>query len=299
MKLGRKLFGLCCFSSLQKKLNGIQSLLSTALWLCTAQQCIRERRGMTNTWSLYTLCSHRKEEKPPLLFPQHKVHPNKQGGFLHSLIHPSRTQQGHYLATIKYGKITIISRPWGRFKLLDNLLYWRSWCNFTFPLVLSSSARRPWEPSQEAAPLSFSAGWPWGKQPDTPLCSGLQALDCTGSYSQPHGNRSDLLIRQYQPATVLLTGNYMYKTLATAICSLALYGRIFFYTGRVIIILAVEEAFGVCYVVKFTVLVSLSWLGPCALWLSCCFLLWFWFPKFKVSAFPPQYRFLLMFLIFS
>lgn len=73
---------------------------------------------MSNTQSLYTLCLHRKEEKPPLLFTTtQRINPNKQGGFLHSLIHPSRTQQGHDLATIKYGKITIISRPWGRLKL--------------------------------------------------------------------------------------------------------------------------------------------------------------------------------------
>lgn len=133
-------------------------------------------------------------------------------------------------------------------------------------------------------------------------CSTLLWLAGSGLYwklqSIPREHKWPL-IRQYQPATVLLTGNYMYKTLATAISSLALYGRNFFYSERIIIILAVEEAFGVCYVVKFTILFSLSWLGPRALWLSCCFLLWSCFLKFKVFAFLPQYRFLLMFLIFA
>lgn len=72
-------------SALQKNLNGIQSFLSTAFWLSTAQEDIRQRRWMSNTWSLYTHCLHRKEEKPPLLFRQHKefIPINKEASYIH------------------------------------------------------------------------------------------------------------------------------------------------------------------------------------------------------------------------
>lgn len=60
-------------------------------------------------------CLQGKEKKQPLLFLQHKEFTpiNKRASFIHLFTH-LRTQQGHDLATIKYGKITIISRPQGR-----------------------------------------------------------------------------------------------------------------------------------------------------------------------------------------
>lgn len=130
------------------------SLLTPSALLRSAS----ERRGMGSTWILHTLLA-RKAEAATTIPATQRVHPKKEGGLLHSLIRApqnvARSSFGHHQTWQNHNYFKVSGEA-SNSQIISYI--GEADCSFAFLIVLSSSASQPWEPRQQAAPLSFSAG---------------------------------------------------------------------------------------------------------------------------------------------
>lgn len=130
------------------------SLLTPSALLRSAS----ERRGMGSTWILHTLCLCRKQKQPPPFLQHKEFTPRKKGGFFIHLCPPqnvARSSFGHHQTWQNHNYFKVSGEA-SNSQIISYI--GEADCSFAFLIVLSSSASQPWEPRQQAAPLSFSSG---------------------------------------------------------------------------------------------------------------------------------------------